>query len=149
MIDWRKILGFVTLAIASVGPLPLWWHQAMCHSHTSCSTTCQVQVDCNQIDTHCHTHVDCGDRQAEDNSDCSSQTCNEKLPAGSSAESGSHEHDCWVCFQLSQSASSGFCIACASGQPFSIDSHVSCRQFLIATLCGLYSPRGPPSLAGC
>lgn len=146
MIDWRKILGFVALAIASAGPLPLWWHQALCHSHASCTSTCQVQVNCNPIDADCHTHEDCGESQSEPNSDCSSQACDETLTVHTSVESGSGVHECWVCFQLSQSASSGFSIACASGQLFSFESYISCRQFLSATLCGLYSPRGPPAL---
>ncbi len=147
MFQWRKILGLITLAIAIAGPLPLWWHHALCHSNLSCSTSSgHAHVDCNQNETHSHTHSAGKNSHSSDSSACTSPARNDNLIATSVVEPSLHSHDCWVCFQLSQSASAGFDIALAIGQAVSHESAISCPQFQPATVCGLFSPRGPPSI---
>ena len=150
MFQWRKILGLVTLVIASAGPLPLWWHHAQCHSNVSCSTSFgQAHVDCNQNDTHNHTHAaDEKSHPTESSAGTSSAgttpACEDNLCATSVSEPSAHAHDCWACFQLSQSASVEFDIAQAIGQPITYEAAFTGPRFLPAAICGLFFPRGPP-----
>lgn len=145
MFHWRKIVGLITLAIASGGPLPLWWHHAQCHSNVSCSAPSgHAHVDCNQNDTHSHTHSAGEASHPSKSSADRTSASDDKLIATIMSEPSAHAHDCWVCFQLSQSSSVELDIAVASGQSVTGASAISWPHFYPATSCGLFSPRGPP-----
>lgn len=143
MFPLRQFTGWLALVIASAGPLPLWVHHAWCHTEL-CSTGCHSE--------HCHAHAG-GEQGAHSHASPShagrcghdhqhSATSTSDNSAGLSGTAS--EHDCFICYQLSQAASSAVVLSveCSSLPPIASSSAVG--DFSIATLCGWHTPRGPP-----
>ncbi len=142
MTSLRQIIGLLALALASVGPLPLWMHHAVCHTHSRCLTH---SSDCGHA-------ADSGTHAAVEENRCghshSAATVIPQRSRGSSAspELAQLEHDCFVCYQLSQAAAASALVSAKVAKLPPITSVVTQRTCVTADLNGLYAPRGPPAV---
>jgi hypothetical protein len=138
MLPLRQFTGWLALVIAIAGPLPLWAHHALCHAEL-CSTGCHSE--------QCHAHAG-GEHGAHSHAGGCGH--DHQHPATSTSDDSAGlsgitaEHDCFICYQLSQAASSAVVLSveCSSLPP--IASCGAMGEFSIATLCGWHTPRGPP-----
>lgn len=142
MVTLRQLTGWIALVIASVGPMPLWAHHTLHHAHVGCSQTCNADADGQAHPGH--THVDsqqCAHQhtaQAHQAGDLTDQR-----PAG--WHGTSDQHDCAICYHLSQSASATGILSVVS---VVLPPSLSCglaHTTSFATLCGWPAPRGPPT----
>lgn len=150
----RYTMGLVALAIASAGPIPLWLHHTLCHTHLG------HLHSADGVGCHAHLHIaeaPVTDQPITDQpvADETAATCvaNDRVchhpqtsplaPSGAQAI-GSFEHECLVCYQLSQVSAPpmAFVPACFALPP--VDSLAGVEPNFLATVVGLYAPRGPP-----
>ncbi len=131
MYTLRQIVGLLSLVLASAGPSPLWMHHAACHSHPF---ACGSSVAESAAIACCgHSHVAQADAE---------------LSLGEAvATIGNHqtEHDCFVCYRLSQSASASGCLPASVAIHVTSSAGVSDRVVYPVELSGLFAPRGPPA----
>lgn len=143
MLPLRQFTGWLALVIAIAGPLPLWAHHALCHTEL-CSAGCHSE--------QCHAHAggEHGGHSHAGPSHVGGCGHDHQHPATSASDDSAGlsgitaEHDCFICYQLSQAASSAVVLSveCSSLPP--IASSGAMGEFSIATLCGWHTPRGPP-----
>ncbi len=144
MVNWRKIFGLVTLVIASAGPLPLWLHHAQCHP-----TACHIHDHTagGLSETGGHSHITCAhDHGSVVDSSTGQLSTGQLSTDGTTLQlSAPHDHDCAICYQLSQVSSAALTAVISSSELAPTASDLLHLQFSIATERGLYPPRGPPA----
>ncbi len=141
----RQLVGLAMLALASVGPLPLWMHQQAVHCcHPAGDLSSESCTDApgsgaTESASACSTDRECCAESLDQATDGSVRAAAGFLQSPST-------HDCAVCYQLSQSASpvALFTVfACV----FAADGFVAiAEQRLAVTVDNSHPPRGPPTV---
>jgi hypothetical protein len=151
MFTLRYLTGWLALVIASAGPLPLWMHHALSHSHTSYAHGTYSHVSHSHAGSCEHHHLTSDAclpvaqrANASDNSPESSGRGETSKPAAGFNPTPD-THDCFICYQLSQAASSAMFFAVEISSLPPIVSGNTIEEISIATICGWHTPRGPPT----
>ena len=134
MIFLRQSMGLIMLAIASLGPAPLWLHHELSHAH--CPDSAEKNGDCAGH-YHSPTVLDPSiDRDYGEH----------RPSAPPQGEASPGAHDCWICFNLSQ-APSVCLIGSLSDQALFVFDAASPGDVLFraAVFCP-HPPRGPPTV---
>lgn len=103
----QRTTQLVMLVLSSLGGVPLWLHEGLCH-HPACesASACSVAAPscCDNANPNGGGASDCNvDPNCDIDPNCSAES---RRPISSDQNLVVHEdHDCWVCFQLSQSQS--------------------------------------------
>lgn len=150
---FKQAIHVTMLAVASAGAVPLWLHHAHHHSCADHDAACCSSNPADQeIEAPSVTNStdDCtaiapasGRRCCESNSFCDS-------PGGdpASSDSGSislGEHDCWVCFNLSQAPAPALTIQAELRATLVLESVHASARFVTPNFARPPPARGPPA----
>lgn len=152
MVGWKRIALVCWLVVAGSGPLPLWFHQWVCHGPESHGPESHAS---------CHGHSHANEHSAGRGSVCGSASHTSvshshevahhavrgKLNSLLCVTSHGVDHDdCVVCYTLAQSSSSAQVISVVLPSAEVSASPSSPDRLLSADVRAAYSSRAPPSI---
>lgn len=121
------------LAIASLGPVPLWLHHEIQHAHGADST---LSTGC--CASHCHAGSSFREDPGQGSEPRTSGAPVERLAPG--------EHDCWMCFTLAQAPSVGLVGTLNDHALFVVGVPTPSDVLFFAAVNCSHPPRGPPTV---
>jgi hypothetical protein len=138
MVNPRQLIGAIALALASLGPIPLWLHHATEHSG-SCSHAAKSTAE-----QGCHAdHKHVGNQTAGVDGQADSPQC----PSDLAQLEEQHGHDCAVCYILGQATSTATAPNLNESLLFTFE-HFSHVEISLLRVDFSHRPRGPPQLLG-
>ena len=145
---YRQIIGLSMLVITSAGPLPLWLHHQLVHSGclSNGSMVCDHSLTADAhgaTDHHRHSHVACDSRADDDLAISPVDGDNGFIQ---SPQMSDEQHDCSMCYQLSQVSSPGMICVAVVAVPVVESPRADAGLHTITSLRTPYRPRGPPAV---
>lgn len=126
----RQTIGLFALAIAAIGPMPLWLHHEIAHS----SECCLSELAENSSDHSDHTH-------SQQSAEPESETLGDGFRSAEVADS------CAICFALSQETVDTAFAAPSHSEPLVSECISFSPSFLKTITHRANRPRGPPCIS--
>ncbi len=155
--ECRRLIGMAILALASAGPIPLWLHHQISHGeHSTCCGTsdtiahddtpsCAGATVCgSEHAAHATSIHQCsGGEHTEAAAEC--KVVGSEVAADAAVLIPADDHDCLVCYLLSQSASPAAVSHHVASAPVIESVTIQLQQNDASVIRSTHPPRGPPT----